>query len=85
MELWDIKTSKAIYDEYWIQLAGYKMLLDQESKFRHMKIQPRVILVTKDGRLDAPDIGEAYFAKARDTWAYLIKMYHRLQEFRKAA
>jgi hypothetical protein len=85
IELWDIKTSKAIYDEYWIQLAGYKALLDQHSNFRHMKITPRVVLVTKDGRLDAPDISAASFNKARDTWASLIKMYHNLQEFRRAA
>lgn len=85
IELWDIKTSKAIYDEYWIQLAGYDMLLRQHSKFRRCKITPRVVLVTKDGRLDAPDISKDYFDKARNTWVKLIKMYHELNAFRKAA
>lgn len=84
VEIWDVKTSKAIYDEYWIQLAGYKALLDQNSKFRHVRIKPRVVLVTKDGRLDAPDISPESFAKAAETWKHLIKLYHKLNEFRRA-
>jgi hypothetical protein len=85
IELWDIKTSKAIYEENYIQLAAYKMLLDQDSKYRHMKIKPLVVLCTKDGQLAAPSVSKAYITKARNTWSYLIKTYHKLQEFRKAA
>ena len=85
VELWDIKTSKAIYEEYYIQLAAYKMLLSQDSKWRQRKIRERVVLVTKDGRLEAPDVSKAYMDKARSTWDRLIKMYHKLNEFRKAA
>lgn len=85
IELWDIKTSKAIYEENYIQLAAYKMLLDQDSKYRHMKIKPRVVLATKDGQLSAPSVSHAYMRKARYAWSYLIKTYHKLQEFRKAA
>lgn len=82
VELWDIKTSKAIYDENYIQLAGYKMLMPM--KWRNYKIKPRVILVTKDGRLEAPDVSKQYMAKAKKMWISLVKMYHNLQEFRRA-
>jgi PD-(D/E)XK nuclease superfamily len=85
VELWDIKTSKAIYEEYYLQLAGYKMLIDQDPKWRQMKIRPRVVLVTKDGRLEAPDVSVAYMAKARAAWSRLIKFYHEYHAFRKAA
>jgi hypothetical protein len=85
VELWDIKTSKAIYEEYYLQLAGYKMLLDQDPKWRQMKIRPRVVLVTKAGKLEAPDVSVAYMAKARAVWSRLIKFYHEYNSFRKAA
>jgi hypothetical protein len=87
-ELWDIKTSKAIYEENYLQLAGYRMLLDSNSDwFRRGlgKVKPRVVLVTKDGRLEAPDVSKEYMTKAKVAWIATVNMYHRLQAFRKAA
>lgn len=82
VRLIDFKTSKRIYEENYIQVAAYKMLLSQDSRWRHMRIKEQVVLITKDGRLEDPEVSKAYMDKARATWDRLIKMYHKLNEFR---
>ena len=84
LELWDMKTSKAIYDENFLQLAAYRMLLPINNRPSFSwNIRSRVVLITKDGRLEAPDVSSHYMDKAAETWTWLIGLYHKLEPWRR--
>ena len=75
-EFWDLKTSKDIYTEHYVQVAAYKQLLEYEGIKRH----PRILLISKDGRVYAPDISEKTLAASTKIWNHILEVYHANKE-----
>jgi PD-(D/E)XK nuclease superfamily protein len=84
LELWDVKTSKRLYEENYVQLSGYKILVRENLRTYHKTpIRCRAVLCAKDGKLDAPSVCRDYMEKATQAWLALVPLYHRLTRFRK--
>src|SRR6266446_3742982 len=83
IELLDLKTSKEIWPEYYIQVAAYKKLT-QGKVMLPSEPKARIVLITKDEYFDAPDIPEGVITKAGDVWEDLIKVYYNLIDLKKS-
>jgi len=68
--LCDIKTSNGIYDSYWLQLAGYGILL-KENGYRVDEYQ--ILWLPKDDRFDAPIRTD--LKKEKEIFTHLLKIY----------
>jgi hypothetical protein len=78
-ELWDLKTSKAIWPEYLIQAEAYvDLYVDHDGT----KIPPRIVLISKEGIFDAPDIAPEVRRHAQQCWTTLPELYHSLTRLR---
>lgn len=75
MELWDLKTAKAIWPEYFIQAEAYVELFDEDAT-------PRIVLISKEGIFDAPDIDDSVRQYAHQCWETLPELYHSLTRLR---
>jgi hypothetical protein len=51
LTLLDIKTSKGVYDNFWYQLAGYELLLNEHG---HKPKQFQILRLGQDGTVDDP-------------------------------
>lgn len=80
-EYWDVKTSKEIYREHFIQEGAYGLLLE---KHHHGGRIPRIILLPKGGKLYAPDISTETNKAAQEVWRDLLKTYHSLRKLEKS-
>jgi hypothetical protein len=81
-EFWDIKTSKEIYREHFIQIGAYGLLLEKctNSPAR----LPRVVLLPKGGKLYAPDISAHTYQAAQQVWNDLLETYNSLRTLEKS-
>ena len=75
--LWDIKTSKAIYVDYYIQVSAYKLLCECNALG---PLHPRIVLLTKDGRVYAPDISDSTIQHATSAWWGLLATHKALKQ-----
>src|SRR5258708_3396563 len=76
-ELWDIKTSSAIWAEQIVQVCAYQILSHQHNK---EIVRPRIILIPKSGELRAPDIPDDVIFLAKKLWFYVLPMYYARRE-----
>jgi hypothetical protein len=72
IELWDYKTSKDIWPEYYIQVAAYADLLLQN---QGLLAEPRIILCSKEGKFKADAIPAAVTQRALLVWQNLVDVY----------
>ena len=66
----DAKTSNGIYDSYWLQLAGYGILL-KENGYKVDEYQ--ILWLPKDDRFDAPIRTD--LRKEKEIFTHLLKIY----------
>ncbi len=66
----DIKTSGGIYDSYWIQLAGYDILL-REHGYKPKEYQ--IVWIPKDDRFEAPI--RTGLKEGRKIFRHLLEVY----------
>lgn len=79
-EFWDLKTSKRLYIDNYIQAAAYSRLL---VKHGYIERCPRIVLLTKDGRVFAPDISIDIQKHALQIWDNLLYCYHAYKKLEK--
>lgn len=79
-EFWDLKTSKRLYIGNYIQCMAYRDLL---LKHGYGDRRPRLVLITKDGRVFAPDISTNIQDYALYAWRNLLQCYHYYKKLEK--
>lgn len=76
-ELWDVKSSKSIYPESYIQVEAY---LDLLYACKGIWASPRIIHLPDNGTFDAPDISDETRDSAYKAWECLLPAYRHLHE-----
>jgi hypothetical protein len=82
-EIWDIKTAKDIWPEYWMQLAGYLNLCDINEELKYDVDVCRILLITKDLTMSAPLKSDEYMEDAFKAFLNLAYAYPYVMKVRK--
>lgn len=77
MELWDVKTSKDIWPEHWLQLAAYRELY---RKRYGITLQPKILLITKELKFKAAEISEEKLQTAWLGFKHLAEAYPYIKQ-----
>ncbi|HXB13016.1 MAG TPA: hypothetical protein VNZ45_13595 [Bacteroidia bacterium] len=84
-EIWDIKTAKDIWPEYWMQLAAYLQLADNTEECNHCDAVDvcRILLITKELTFSAPSKSDEYMEDALNAFLHLAAAYPYVMKVRK--
>lgn len=83
-ELWDYKSSKDIWPEYFIQTEAYTAMVKKIAPelLNGCELTPRIININKELMFQAPDIPQSKRDAAAEIWKYLPKIYKPLYTLR---
>jgi hypothetical protein len=72
LELIDFKTGKGIYDNFWIQLAGYSMLVNEQGVF---PVRYRILNIPRANNEDFQEEDKSDLTKHKEIFRRLLDIY----------
>lgn len=72
LELIDFKTGKGIYDNFWIQLAGYSVLLNEQNIF---PVRYRILNIPRANTEDFKEEDKGDLTKQKEIFRRLLDIY----------